>query len=46
MNTGKIVAVIGPVLDVRFEEKLPAIYNAVLVHDPLRESTVPTVLPS
>ncbi|MBE0429588.1 MAG: F0F1 ATP synthase subunit beta [Thermoleophilia bacterium] len=29
MNTGKVVEVIGPVLDVKFEEKLPAIYNAL-----------------
>ncbi|MHB1391209.1 MAG: F0F1 ATP synthase subunit beta [Thermoleophilia bacterium] len=29
MNTGKIVEVIGPVLDVKFEGKLPAIYNAL-----------------
>ena len=32
MNTGKIVQVIGPVVDVEFEPgKLPAIYNALLV---------------
>ncbi len=30
MNTGKITQIIGPVLDVEFEEgKLPAIYNAI-----------------
>ncbi|HUL69720.1 MAG TPA: F0F1 ATP synthase subunit beta [Gemmatimonadales bacterium] len=33
-NVGKIVQVIGPVLDVEFEpEKLPEIYNALLVDD-------------
>ncbi|NLT34922.1 MAG: F0F1 ATP synthase subunit beta [Gaiellales bacterium] len=29
MNTGKIVEIIGPVLDVYFDEGLPAIYNAL-----------------
>src|SRR2546430_16358366 len=32
MSTGKIVQVIGPVVDVEFEPgRLPAIYNALLV---------------
>ena len=32
MSTGKIVQVIGPVVDVEFEPgKLPAIYNALVV---------------
>jgi F-type H+-transporting ATPase subunit beta len=31
MNTGKIVEIIGPVLDVEFTESLPAIYNALEV---------------
>src|SRR5215510_13288961 len=31
MNKGKIVQVIGPVVDVEFTEKLPAIYNALTV---------------
>ncbi len=31
MNKGKIVQVIGPVVDVEFTEKLPAIYNALKV---------------
>ena len=31
MNKGKIVQVIGPVVDVEFPEKLPAIYNALTV---------------
>src|SRR5258706_12748977 len=31
-NVGKVVQVIGPVLDVEFEpEKLPALYNALIV---------------
>lgn len=35
MNTGKIVQVIGPVVDVAFEEgKLPSILNALLVTNP------------
>src|SRR5207244_1976997 len=31
MNTGKIVQVVGPVVDVEFPEALPAIYNALSV---------------
>src|SRR5215471_57634 len=31
MNTGRIVKVSGPVVDVEFPEHLPAIYNALLV---------------
>ena len=31
MNKGKIVQVIGPVVDVEFAEQLPAIYNALTV---------------
>ena len=31
MNKGKIVQVIGPVVDVEFPGALPAIYNALLV---------------
>jgi len=31
MNKGKIVQVIGPVVDVEFSENLPAIYNALTV---------------
>ncbi|MHB1381654.1 MAG: F0F1 ATP synthase subunit beta, partial [Thermoleophilia bacterium] len=37
MNTGKIVEVIGPVLDVKFEEELPAIYNALEIQVPLED---------
>lgn len=29
MNTGKVVQVIGPVVDVKFEDQLPAIYSAL-----------------
>jgi len=39
MNTGKIVEVIGPVLDVKFEEKLPAIYNALEIQVPQEDGT-------
>ena len=35
MNKGKIVQVIGPVVDVEFPEELPAIYNALTVEYPL-----------
>ena len=31
MNKGKIVQVIGPVVDVEFTDELPAIYNALTV---------------
>ena len=31
MNKGKIVQVIGPVVDIEFPEALPSIYNAVTV---------------
>ena len=31
MNTGKIVQIIGPVLDIEFTGRLPAIYNALTV---------------
>ncbi|MEK7816729.1 MAG: F0F1 ATP synthase subunit beta, partial [Actinomycetota bacterium] len=34
MNKGKIVEVIGPVLDVSFEGDLPSIYNALVVEIP------------
>lgn len=31
MNKGTITQIIGPVVDVRFEDKLPAIYNALTI---------------
>ncbi len=31
MNKGKVVQVIGPVVDVRFEDELPELYNAVKI---------------
>lgn len=31
MSKGKIVQIIGPVVDVEFTEKLPPIYNALTV---------------
>ena len=31
MNKGKIVQVVGPVVDVEFTEKLPGIYHALTV---------------
>src|SRR6476659_7782041 len=36
MNKGKIVQVIGPVVDVEFAEKLPGIYNALTVENPVQ----------
>jgi F-type H+/Na+-transporting ATPase subunit beta len=38
MNKGKIVQVIGPVVDVEFAENLPAIYNALTVDNPVQGS--------
>ncbi|HYU41287.1 MAG TPA: F0F1 ATP synthase subunit beta [Vicinamibacteria bacterium] len=32
-NIGRVVQVIGPVVDVEFDDKVPAIYNAVRIHD-------------
>ena len=39
---GKVVQIIGPVVDVEFEDQhLPAIYNAVRINDPGAETGVP-----
>ena len=32
-NIGRVVQVIGPVVDVEFDQAVPAIYNAVRIHD-------------
>ena len=41
-NVGRVVQVIGPVLDIEFAEgKLPAIYNAVIVKDEGKDTGVP-----
>jgi F-type H+-transporting ATPase subunit beta len=41
-KAGKVVQIIGPVLDVEFDEDhLPAIYNAVHIQDPGTETGVP-----
>jgi F-type H+-transporting ATPase subunit beta len=41
-NIGKVVQIIGPVLDVEFpEDKLPAIYNAIHVEDDGKTTGVP-----
>jgi F-type H+-transporting ATPase subunit beta len=38
MNVGKLVQVIGPTVDVAFDpDKLPKIYNAVIIEDPARD---------
>ncbi len=39
MNTGTIVEIIGPVLDVKFEKELPAIYNALEISVPKEDGT-------
>ena len=33
LNKGKLVQIIGPVIDVKFENQLPDIYNALEVYD-------------
>jgi len=35
MNEGKIVQVLGPVVDVRFDEKIPAVYTALEIENGL-----------
>ena len=41
-KTGKVVQIIGPVVDVEFgDDHLPAIYNAVRITDPGEETGVP-----
>jgi len=44
MNKGKIVQVIGPVVDVEFPEQLPALYNAVTVEFPVLGKTTKLTL--
>ena len=39
MNEGKIIQVIGPVLDVEFEGELPEIFNALHVTNPAIDDT-------
>ncbi len=33
MNEGKILQILGPIVDISFEKKVPAIYNAVQIKD-------------
>ena len=41
-NVGKVIQIIGPVVDVQFEdEHLPSIYNALKITDPGTETGVP-----
>jgi len=44
MNKGKIVQVIGPVVDVEFPDNLPALYNALTVEYPLQGKTTKLTL--
>lgn len=44
MNKGKIVQVIGPVVDVEFKEKLPEIYNALVVNYKIGDKDVSLTL--
>ena len=43
MNKGKLVQVIGPVIDVKFEKELPDIYNALEVYNENGEKLVAEV---
>jgi len=40
MNKGKIVSIIGPVIDIEFEKKLPKIYNAIEIQKSKKEKLV------
>ena len=40
-NTGKVVSVVGPVVDVEFPGELPPIYNAIVVEDDGKISSKP-----
>ncbi len=40
MNTGKVVQVAGPVVDVEFPRALPAIYNALSVEYKVQDQPV------
>ena len=31
MNKGRIIQIVGPVIDIHFENQLPAIFNALLI---------------
>jgi F-type H+-transporting ATPase subunit beta len=44
MNKGKIVQIIGPVVDVEFTDALPAIYNALTVEFPVGGKTTKLTL--
>ncbi len=44
MNKGKIVQIIGPVVDIEFADQLPAIYNAVTVDFTVQGQTVKLTL--
>ena len=44
MNKGKIVQIIGPVVDAEFTEQLPAIYNALTVEYQLDGETAKLTL--
>ena len=44
MNTGTIVQVAGPVVDVNFTESLPAIYNALTVEYKTQDGPVKLTL--
>ena len=44
MNKGKIVQVIGPVVDIEFADRLPAIYNALTVEFKVQDQPVKLTL--
>ena len=40
MNKGRVVQIVGPVVDVEFPDRLPAIYNALTVEYRVQEKPV------
>ncbi len=44
MNKGRIVQVVGPVVDVEFTEELPAIYNALTIEYKMGQETIKLTL--
>ena len=44
MNTGKIVQVVGPIVDVEFPKQLPGIYNALTVDYQVQDQPITLTL--
>ena len=39
-NIGEIVEIIGPVIDIRFSDVLPSIYNMIKIEDEANKNTI------